>query len=77
MSRPVSIVRELAGLGRSSTLDLLALDVTGDAHALAELAAVLVYKLSQATGRDPQVILDDLERDSARWSRPAPRPARR
>jgi hypothetical protein len=69
--RAVQAVRELAGLGRSSTLDLFSLDPCGDAHALAELAAVLVQKLALATGRDPQLILDDIERDAARWSRPA------
>jgi len=71
--RAVEAVRELTGLGRSSTLDLFSLDPAGDAHALAELAAVLVQKLSLATGRDPQVILDDIERDAACWSRPARR----
>jgi ATP-dependent DNA helicase RecQ len=35
----VTIVCELSRDGRSSTLDLLSLDVTGDAHALAALAA--------------------------------------
>jgi hypothetical protein len=38
MSRAVTIVRELSGDGRGSTLDLLSLDVTWDAHALAALA---------------------------------------
>jgi RecQ helicase-like protein len=39
MSRAVTIVRELSRDGRSRTLDLLSLDVTGDAHSLAALAA--------------------------------------
>jgi hypothetical protein len=64
-------VRELAGDGRSSTLALFDLDVIGDAQALAELACVLLHQLSAATGRDPQLILDDIGRDAARPSRPA------
>jgi hypothetical protein len=67
MTRAVSIVRELARDGRSSTLSLIETDVTGDARALAEVAAVLVLQLARATGRDPQVLLDDLERDRAGW----------
>ena len=44
-----------------------------DARALGELAAVLVHKLADATGRDAGLILDDLERDAACWTRPARR----
>jgi len=65
MSRAVTIVREPSRDGRSSTLDLLSLEVTGDAPVLAELAAVLVRELSGATGRDGALIVDDVERDSA------------
>jgi hypothetical protein len=60
--RAVQAVRELCEDGRSSTLSLFDLDPAGDSRALAELAAVLVHKLSAATGRDPQVLLDDIER---------------
>jgi hypothetical protein len=64
-------VRELVTGGRSSTLGLFDLDVTGDAAALAELAAVILLRLAAATGRDPQVLLDDTVRDLARrGSRP-------
>jgi hypothetical protein len=73
VTRAVSIVRELARDGRSPTLALFDLDVTGDARGLAELACTLLHQLSAATGRDPQVLLDDLERDRARQPRPARR----
>jgi hypothetical protein len=63
--RAVQAVRELAVHGRSSTLALFDLDPCGDAHALAELATVLLHQLAAATGRDPQVLLDDLERRPA------------
>ena len=71
--RAVQAVRELAGDGRSPTLALFDLDPAVDARALGELAAVLVHKLADATGRDAGLILDDLERDAACWTRPARR----
>ena len=67
--RAVQAVRELVTDGRSSTLSLIECDVTGDAAALAEMAAVLVHQLSAATGRDAALIVDDLGR--------LPRPAGR
>jgi len=64
--RAVQAVRELAADGRSSTLALFDLDPAGDSRALAELCCVLLHQLAAATGRDPQVLLDDLERRAAR-----------
>ena len=65
--RATQVVRELVTDGRSSTQAMFDLDPCGDSRALAEIAAVLVHQLSAATGRDPQVVLDDIER----LSRPA------
>ncbi len=70
--RAVQAVRELVTDGRSSTLGLFDLDVTGDAAALAELACVLLHKLAAATGRDAGLLLDDTARDLARGG-PRPR----
>jgi hypothetical protein len=64
--RAVQAVRELVTDGRSSTLALFDLDVTGDAAALAELAAVLLHELAAATGRDAGLLLVDVQRDLAR-----------
>jgi hypothetical protein len=61
--RAAQAVRELATGGRSSTLALFeGLDPCGDALAACELACTLLHQLAAATGRDPQLILDDLER---------------
>jgi hypothetical protein len=60
--RAVQATREMIARGKSSTLDLISCDVTGDAHELAWLAAELALRLSAATGRDPALILDDLEK---------------
>jgi hypothetical protein len=65
--RAVQAIRELAKDGRSSTLALFeGLDPCGDALAAAEVAAMLALKLAAVTGRDVQLVLDDVERDSAR-----------
>ena len=61
----MNIIRKFCADGRSSTLSLIECDVTGDARQLAELACVLVHQLAAATGRDPQVLLDDIERQAA------------
>jgi len=64
--RCIQVVREYAQRGRSSTLDLIGLDVAGDSHALAELAAVILLGRCQRTGEHPEIVLDDIERQAGR-----------